>query len=456
MIYFSGHGVLDDNGGLFLAIKDTETRHLRATALPSAFITTEMDQCRSKRKILILDCCHSGAFERSGIKGNEETVAITESTFKGDGYGRFVITASNSTQFALEGNQILEQTEFSLFTHFLIDGLQTGKADTNNDGYISLAEWYDYAFDRIKAITSKQTPNMWAYGAQGEVIIAQNHKGKEILNHPSHRAPLASAMVKPTTYSDDIAYELASISHLSYDKFEEDDRTRNLLISKLKDNGFDLIALFSAEKGAACAILVSNDEYAVLAFRMTESEQHALQTIMLTKFTNTPEGKIHAGLKEAYDLIAQQIMQALPLVSGLPLYITGHSGGGALALIATQELERKGFRDQIAACYTFGSPKVGNEEFDRAINSPIYRIVNTTDSVTLMPLTFGYIHVGDVRFLGRNLGDLRRGIPFLRRAFLFIGAMFMGGVLLVKDHAITEYMRKLEAIIQKRNKRFGH
>jgi uncharacterized caspase-like protein len=141
LLYFSGHGVLDDRGRLYLALKDTQLNLLKATSIPSSFIADEMDSCRSKRQILILDCCHSGAFER-GTKGEQK--AITENTFEGSGFGRIVLTASDSTQYALEGDQVIKQTELSLFTHFLLEGLKTGEADTNNDGHISLDEWYDY------------------------------------------------------------------------------------------------------------------------------------------------------------------------------------------------------------------------------------------------------------------------------------------------------------------------
>src|SRR5215216_3090559 len=92
LVYFSGHGILDDRGRLFLALKDTQTSLLKSTAIPASFIADEMDSCRSKRQILILDCCHSGAFGR-GAKGEEK--AITETTFEGSGFGRVVLTASD-------------------------------------------------------------------------------------------------------------------------------------------------------------------------------------------------------------------------------------------------------------------------------------------------------------------------------------------------------------------------
>ena len=183
LVYFSGHGILDDRGRLYLALKDTQYDLLKATSISSSFVADEMDSCRSKRQILILDCCHSGAFGR-GTKGEQK--AITETTFEGSGFGRVVLTASDSTQYALEGDQVIKQTELSLFTHFLLEGLKTGEADVNNDGLIALDEWYDYTYGRVVAETPKQVPHKWSYNQQGDLVIAKNpFVKKKVIELPS-------------------------------------------------------------------------------------------------------------------------------------------------------------------------------------------------------------------------------------------------------------------------------
>ncbi|MBF0252287.1 MAG: hypothetical protein HQL29_00580, partial [Candidatus Omnitrophica bacterium] len=45
------------------------------------------------------------------------------------------------------------------------------------------------------------------------------------------------------------------------------------------------------------------------------------------------------------------------------------------------------------ACYTFGSPKVGNDEYDDQIKVPIYRVINDVDIVPLFPPPKGVIQV---------------------------------------------------------------
>ena len=63
LLYFSGHGVLDEQGQLYLTAADTERSLLSGTAIPAAFVSGEMDRSRSRRQVLVLDFCHSGAFE---------------------------------------------------------------------------------------------------------------------------------------------------------------------------------------------------------------------------------------------------------------------------------------------------------------------------------------------------------------------------------------------------------
>lgn len=267
---------------------------------------------------------------------------------------------------------------------------------------------------------------------------------------------LASPPVKRAAYSDRMAWVLASMSHLAYDRFEDGGKAKALLLKKLRGGGFKWIDGFSSDRTGTQAFLVIKDDrsYAVLAFRGTEQTWRDIQTDIRARRIRTPKGKIHLGFKDAFSSVEEEIKTRLEPLSDIPLYITGHSLGGALATVATQILEWDSrFADQIAACYTFGSPRVGNDEYDSSIKSMFYRVVNTTDVVTIVPLLMmGFVHVGDVRFLLRNMGEFKRSIPFSRRLFFFLGA----GILkffrpLVEDHAILEYRKKLEAVAQDRN-----
>ena len=173
VIYFSGHGVRDEQGLLYLAVNNTRANRLRATAIPSEFITGEMDRSRSRRQVLILDCCHSGAFAQ-GSKAMTGESAGTGPAFEGIGYGRVVLTATDATQYAWEGDKVIGQADRSVFTHYLIEGLRTGEADTDLDGTITLDEMYDYVYEKVVTVTPSQTPGKWSYKQQGDIVIARN------------------------------------------------------------------------------------------------------------------------------------------------------------------------------------------------------------------------------------------------------------------------------------------
>jgi hypothetical protein len=178
VFYFSGHGVRDEYGALYLAIKNTNRTRLRSTAIRADYIRESMDQSRSRRQVLILDCCNSGAFAQ-GTKAEIGGTMGTATTFEGTGYGRVVLTASDATQFAWEGDKVIGETTNSLFTHYLVKGLE-GEADQDGDGKITVDELYDYAYEKIVNITPKQTPGKWSYKQQGEIVLRQSTRLENI------------------------------------------------------------------------------------------------------------------------------------------------------------------------------------------------------------------------------------------------------------------------------------
>ena len=149
----------------------------------------------------------------------------------------------------------------------------------------------------------------------------------------------------------------------------------------------------------------------------------------------------HRGFSRAFGRVSDEIASAiLEVDEGVPVYMTGHSLGGALATIAA----KLNPHDNVAACYTFGSPRVGSGDYDVHIKIPVYRIVNGSDLVARIPwATFGYTHVGDLRYIN-GMGQVlrttmpgRTGIPFFFFAIL---------TLLIKplrDHRIDRYVRAL-------------
>ncbi len=172
LMHFSCHGVKDEGGELYFATSNTKLRRLGATAVAADFVNRRMNRSRSRRIVLLLDCCYAGAFER-GMTARAGTSVNLEEQF--GGRGRAVITASSSMEYAFEGDRLADANELapSVFTSALVEGLDTGEADRDQDGQVALDELYDYVYDKVRVTTPNQTPGKWTFGVQGDIFIAR-------------------------------------------------------------------------------------------------------------------------------------------------------------------------------------------------------------------------------------------------------------------------------------------
>ena len=229
----------------------------------------------------------------------------------------------------------------------------------------------------------------------------------------------ADAKSLPTwraAYSDRTAWLMAVFSQLAYVPFvdaQPQQRTGGggkalkpegwaALDPFLGPGGFEVKATFN--RGDVQTYLAVNpDEFAVLAFRGTanKGDWQINLNAPLIPMPSFESVQIHTGFWEAFEDSADDIRAAIKLYvsDDLGLYITGHSLGGALAQIASVILER----DNLAACYTFGSPRVATDAFDVCVKCPHYRVVNHWDLVPGVPLplvgVLAYRHTGDPRLL---------------------------------------------------------
>ena len=171
ILHLSCHGLKDDDGRLYFATADTEYGSLDSTSVPADFVNRHMSQSRSRRIVLLLDCCYSGAFASSMLSKGDEGVHIKE---RFEGRGRVVLTASNSMEYAFEGGTLSGAGKPSVFTTALVKGLETGEADRDKDNMVSVDELYDYVYDAVRETTPNQTPGKWTFDLQGELYIARN------------------------------------------------------------------------------------------------------------------------------------------------------------------------------------------------------------------------------------------------------------------------------------------
>jgi WD40 repeat protein len=182
LVYLSCHGLLDARRRLYFAATDTRKDRLGATGVEAAWVLDQLEHCRARRQILILDSCFSGAFAH-GAKGKADLGL--QDRFLGQGRGRVVLTASTATEYSFEGDPTnAANPSGSVFTAALVQGLRTGAADTDHDGLVSVDDAYAYVFDQVQAAGAAQTPQRWLYGAEGKILLARSPAGPVIIPSP--------------------------------------------------------------------------------------------------------------------------------------------------------------------------------------------------------------------------------------------------------------------------------
>ena len=170
LIYFSCHGIKDINGHLHYAMTNTNKEQLFSTAIESSFVNKMMDLSKARKKILLLDCCYSGAYKKGTYVRADKNIHTNEYF----GSGKVVITASDSMQYAFEGDEIKNIGTSSYFTAALINGIQNGKADINQDGKITPEELYQFVDDYVRKEKPEQTPSWNCDGVKGDFVLFNN------------------------------------------------------------------------------------------------------------------------------------------------------------------------------------------------------------------------------------------------------------------------------------------
>jgi hypothetical protein len=81
-----------------------------------------------------------------------------------------VLAASTSRQFSLDGRRDAE-AEPSVYTRVLIQGLETGNADTDGDGLVSLGELHNFLYDHVPVESPEQTPTKGGLRGSGMPVL---------------------------------------------------------------------------------------------------------------------------------------------------------------------------------------------------------------------------------------------------------------------------------------------
>jgi triacylglycerol lipase len=235
------------------------------------------------------------------------------------------------------------------------------------------------------------------------------------------------------------AYHLARIARAAY---SEDPALAHAGLW----GAFPTVATFRAVR--IFGVAAGNAEEVVVAFRGTHEDREWVEALAYGQ-TRWAAGRAHTGCTRLVDAVWTQLLAALydTGAASRRLWLTGHSIGGAAALLAALRLEHEGF--DVHAVTTFGTPAVMDRAAAAGFECRVYRVVNNEDivpNISWPSLMDTYTHAGERILLtasgrvaaGHHAEHLARRID---RAHSIGQGVLPAGPL--HDHRIETYIEKL-------------
>jgi hypothetical protein len=178
LFYFSGHGVPDEYGNNYLAASDIDPDLPLGRGLSFKDLKSIADMSISTRIVSILDCCYAGAAVSDGKGGNANVDAkLARDAIERVVPGRCVLASSQAYQ---ESYGLIESGH-SLFTYYLLDGLQGGNGESvDNHGNITASKLSGYVYDTIMSLPLGKRPSqrpVTKIEEGGGALILANYPG---------------------------------------------------------------------------------------------------------------------------------------------------------------------------------------------------------------------------------------------------------------------------------------
>jgi len=180
ILFFAGHGVLDSELNYYLATTEIEIENISNTALRYDYLEGLFDGISARRKVIVIDACHSGEVDkeeeftevdteddemfvvardvRSAAALESRAKITTQNSFElmkimftdiRRGTGSTVISSAGGGEYAYETGE----AKNGVFTYVLMNGITSKKADLNKDGKIMISELRDYVSRTVSKLT---------------------------------------------------------------------------------------------------------------------------------------------------------------------------------------------------------------------------------------------------------------------------------------------------------------
>ena len=200
LLYLSGHGTLTidavDGTELWFLPSDGDLDDARSTGIPIAWLEERVADVEARRRVLVMDTCHNG---REGSRSSvDATTAATLESLRGEPPAPRATREVSESEARLYAAQYYQpamedpELENGVYTHFLIEAIETGaaEADLDGDGLVDVTEAHDWARDKTIAYTGGMQVPRAEYRIVGreEIFLA----GSEATRTAAERALVAA------------------------------------------------------------------------------------------------------------------------------------------------------------------------------------------------------------------------------------------------------------------------
>ncbi|WP_153542905.1 lipase family protein [Streptomyces sp. RB17] len=258
-----------------------------------------------------------------------------------------------------------------------------------------------------------------------------------------------------TGYSLQRAYWLARAADLAYkDRAVIEDQAAQWGFDQVRHHETRFTPPFPLQDTQAYT--VASERMIVTAFRGTEPTRIK---DWLTDATTPPRpgpggnGYVHHGFAEALESVYPAVHHTLTELrtDGQTVYFTGHSLGGALAMLAGARMYLEDPHLAADGVYTYGQPRTCDrllaEAFHKGFGGRMYRFVNNNDIVPQLPPEPVFTHVRALRYIDSH-GRLHESMPMLSaltdRAAGLTADAFAPASDGIRDHFMHNYLTALE------------
>ena len=224
----------------------------------------------------------------------------------------------------------------------------------------------------------------------------------------------------------------------------------NALEAAVAKSRFTLVA--ALQRGSHHAVVLDDDRVRMVGFRGTD-DRVDWRTNLNVLARSTPWGRVHRGFLEAVTTFWPQVGDTVREGIGRDrrIWLTGHSLGGALAVLAAAKLSEEGH--SVEQLCTFGQPPVGGSDFCRhcsmTLGERYIRCVNHTDAV-VDDLSMWRQHSGTLWYFDVD-GHLHHDVSFRRGLIDHVLAPHrFGGLSQFGAHAMANYLPLLQTLVERR------